>query len=90
MTGQVTKFGDGGDGDRQRHATEGLERFDDGAEPAQAWPGAWSAYARRWSRSVGSVTAQTYSWKTMGGAGVGHTTALSQRRCAAPPVTRPV
>ena len=73
MTGQVTKFGDGGDGDRQRHATEGLERFDDGAELAQAWPGAWSAYARRWSRSEGSVTA-----------------ALSQRRCAAPPVTRPV
>ena len=46
--------------------------------------------SRRWSRSVCSVTARRYSWKTMCWAGVGQTTSLSQRRCAGPHVARPV
>lgn len=50
----------------------------------------WSAGSSRWRRAVCTVTARTYACKTMGCAGVGPTTAESQRRWAGPQWARPV
>ena len=51
---------------------------------------AWSSWSRRWRRSLCSLTARTYSWKTSCWAGVGQTTSESHRRGAGRQLARPV
>jgi hypothetical protein len=50
----------------------------------------WRTWSRRWRRVVCSVTARTYSCKTLCGAGVGQTTAERHRRGARCQWARPV
>ena len=47
------------------------------------------SWSRRPRRSGCSVTVRTYAGKTLGGAGVGQTTAARHRRWAGPPLARP-
>jgi hypothetical protein len=56
----------------------------------QGVPCAWRSCARRCRRSVGSLTARTYAWHTMCGAGVGQTPAERHRRWAGFPAAWPV
>ncbi len=59
-------------------------------EKRQVGPGAGRASSRRPTRAGGAVTGWTSACTTMGGAGVGPTTARSQRRGAGRPVARPL
>jgi hypothetical protein len=56
----------------------------------QEVPGSWRSCASRWRRAVCAVTARPSSWKTIGWAGVGQTTARRHRRWAGPDGAWPV
>ena len=54
-TGQIAQFGHDGDGHGELDATQGLEGLDH-RRKRQVFTGSWSAWSRRWRRSVCSCT----------------------------------
>lgn len=63
-TGEVPQGGHRGPSHRELDTTQGPQGFDTGAS-RQVCPWSVSSYSRRSSRAVCSVTARTYSWKTI-------------------------